>query len=69
MKTNEEIIEQALAMAARFYSIMGYQSKPGFKFYDSRHPTELMCWYMAVDAFNELAATDVNDALDEINDD
>ena len=69
MKTNEEIVNKALAMAARFYSIMGYQSKLGFKFYDSTHPTELKCWQMAVDAFDDLVSIDVNAALDDMNDD
>ena len=64
--SDEDVVESALKLARAFYILQGHEVMQGFKFYESQHPQELMCWEMSRVAFLELRKTDINDALDNI---
>ncbi len=66
--TDKEIVIAGLNLASRFYKSHGCEVPEGFKFYDSPHPMELGMWNLAVIAFEELAATDLNEALSNLDD-
>lgn len=61
--TDEQIVERGLELARAFYKAAGYTVARGFKFYESQHPQELHMWDLAVIAFEQLAQTDLWDAL------
>lgn len=60
---DEEIVEKGIELARRFYQSHGYEVGEGFKFFNSKHPTEIGMWNLAVIAFDELLKTDLEDAL------
>lgn len=64
--TDREIVDAALALANKFYSMLGYEIRDGFKFYESLHPQEIMVWGMACAAFNDIRGSDVANALEEL---
>lgn len=66
--TDKELIDQANALARRFYAAMGYIVKSGFQFYNVAHPQERLCWELARIAFEELRDTDIEDALNNLED-
>ena len=66
MKTDQEIINEALDLAREFYRLMGYVQADGYKFYEATHPQEIMCWNMAIVAFDIIGATDLLDVLDSV---
>lgn len=35
--TNRELVDAAIELAGDFYSMMGYEHRPGFKYWESRH--------------------------------
>lgn len=65
-RTEREIVDQTNRLARDFYAMMGYEVGPDYRFYDSDHPQAEMCWEMAVKAQDELTATDVDNALIEL---
>ncbi len=38
--TNRELVDAAIELAGDFYSMMGYEHRPGFKYWESPHPQE-----------------------------
>lgn len=58
--TDEEIYKQTLQLADAFYQMMGYKSRPNFKYHDSNHPTERLVWEMACLAQELLAGNEVD---------
>lgn len=63
MKTDQQIVDGANALARRFYKMQGCEVPDGFKFYEAHHPAEVACWVMAVAAYDHIESTDVEDAL------
>lgn len=71
-RTDEQIVAEANELARTFYRCMGYVVPEGYRFDPidkHRHPMERTCWRMAVEAFELLQATDVEDALTNVNED
>lgn len=66
LKTEQQIIDECLELADAFYQMMGYISRPGFKYYESPHPQEQMVWAFAVYAYDHIEGTDVEGALDNM---
>ena len=65
--SNAEVVESANELARTFYRSMGYQVPKGYKFHEASHPQELGCWNLAVIAFEHVDGTDVQNALDELD--
>lgn len=68
-KTDQELVDEALELANKFYALQGYIARPGFKFYDSPHPAEQLMWRMACEAFEFIRGSDVIDALMNLEED
>lgn len=66
--TDAELVSSALALADKFYTMHGYISRPGYKYYNSSHPQERLMWDMACAAFDIIGSTDIENALAEIED-
>jgi hypothetical protein len=67
MRTAQQIVDQTIKLAAKFYSLRGYVSPPGFRFWESKHPHELEVWEAACEAQRMLTDTDPEDALVELD--
>ena len=63
--SDADLVKECNALAMRFYAEMGYRAKPNYKFHESTHPQELMCWRMAVVAYDHVNGTDIENALAE----
>ena len=63
------IVADANRMARIFYSLLGYQVEDGYRFDRATHPQETAMWAMAVIAYENIEGTDVEDALNQIEDD
>lgn len=50
---DERVRDRLNRLAREFYVCMGYVASKGFRFDQSQHPTELMCYRMAEIAFEE----------------
>lgn len=66
--TDTELVSAALVLADKFYTMHGYISRPGYKYYNSSHPQERLMWDMACAAFDLISGTDIENALAEIED-
>ena len=66
--SNRELVDAAIELAGKFYCMMGYSHRPGFKYYESPHPQEQLVWRMACEAFADLRGSDVEDALCDTED-
>lgn len=64
----KQIIENANALARRFYGRMGYVVPKGYRFDRATHPQERMCWHMVCDAAEEYFDTDLEEVLSEFED-
>jgi hypothetical protein len=64
--TDEQIVAAGLELAREFYKSHGNEVPEGFKFYESRHPMEQGMWNLACIAFELLTATDLQSALDNV---
>ena len=65
-RTDKEIIEQTNNLAKDFYKVMGYNGIEGFRFYESSHPQERLCWILACKAQEKLTNTEIEDILDNL---
>jgi hypothetical protein len=65
----EEIIREANELARSFYALHGCVVPDGYRFDKAHHPHELMMWQLAVEAYDRLRATSLDDVLTEIEDD
>lgn len=68
-KTAKEIVDEANALARKFYEMSGCEVPDDFKFYRAHHPAEVGCWNEAVVAFEVIAGTDVEDCLMQVEED
>lgn len=67
-RTEKDIVADANALARVFYGILGYQVQPGYRFDEATHPQEQAMWKMAVIAYENIEGTDVEDALNQLED-
>lgn len=65
-KDDTQIAKEGLALARLFYSGMGYQVKEGYRFDLATHPQEARCWNMACVAYDHIAGTDLQSAVDAL---
>lgn len=65
-KTLEEIVNDCNELSRLFYKAMGYVVKKGYRFDRATHPQERAVWDQAVVAFEFIEGTDVESALDEL---
>ena len=63
MKTSVEIVADCNALARRFYSMHGYQVPDDYRFDKAHHPQERLMWTMAVEAYEHIEGTPVEDCL------
>ena len=68
MITAEEIVAGCNELAREFYKMRGYEVQKNYKFYEAHHPEEIGCWAMAVVAYDRIQGTDVESALDDMQD-
>lgn len=68
-RTEEQIVADANSLARIFYSMLGHQVEVGYRFDRATHPQEAAMWAMAVVAYENIGGTDVEDALNQIEDD
>lgn len=68
MKTAQQIVDDCNALARTFYRMHGYQVPEGYRFDKAHHPQERTMWAMAVEAYEHIEETPVEDCLDEIDD-
>lgn len=68
MKTNQQIVNDCLALAQRFYSMHGYQVPDGYRFDLASHPQERLMWVMAVEAYEHIEGTPVEDCMEDLDD-
>lgn len=66
--TAKEIVANCNALARQFYLMHGHQVPEGYRFDQAHHPQERAMWAMAVLAYDEIEGTDVESALDELED-
>ena len=62
--------EKINEIARLLYARMGYKQKKGFKFEESQHPQEMMCFDMACLAWEEITGDSPDldsDLLEEFN--
>ena len=64
----QQLVDECNELASKFYQMLGYVGRKGFRFDKSSHPMELRMWDMAVIAYEELTGTDMHDVLSELND-
>lgn len=65
MKTDREIVDSCNELARELLRLLGFCSPDGVKIYESRNPRCQLAWRMAVEAFDHIEGTDVDDALIE----
>ena len=66
--TNSELVDAAIELAGDFYSMMGYEHRPGFKYWESPHPQEQQVFEMACRAFEFIRGSDVMEAVADLED-
>lgn len=68
-RTDAEIVAGANELARKIYAGMGYRARKGYRFDRAAHPQELGCWNAAVMAYEHVDGTDVENALDNLDED
>lgn len=71
MRTAQQIVDQTNEIARIIYASMGYTVPQGTEFQTetiNRHPHEENCWRAACEIQLLMTHTDVQDALDELED-
>lgn len=66
MKTEREIVDGCNRLAQKFYRLLGYVVPDDCKMYEATHPHEMSMWQMAVEAYEHIEDTDVENALSNI---
>lgn len=66
-RSNQQIIDDTNALAAKFYACWGYVVKEGFPFNLSIHGHEQIAWKQACIAQEELTGTDIEDVLTDMD--
>lgn len=67
--TSEEIVQLANVLARELYAIRGYVVPEGYRFDRATHPHEVDAWRGARAAFELLRETDLDVALDDLEED
>jgi hypothetical protein len=67
MRTAQEIINQTNELARELYRLRGYVRPRGYRFDKATHPHEVQAWQGACEAQRLLTLTDVDDALQELD--
>ena len=70
-RTAQEIVDQTNEIARIIYKGMGYTSPEGFEFHTetiNRHPHEENCWASACEIQELMTGTEVDDAIEELED-
>lgn len=62
--TDRELVDKCNSLAIHFYRMAGYVVEPTYKMYEASHPQERGFWNMAVEAFEFVNGSDVENALD-----
>ena len=68
-RSNDDIVQQTIALAGQFYEAQGYRHREGFRYWESPHPQEQLMWRLACLAQIELTNTDPEEALQELEED
>ncbi len=68
-KTNRQLVEEGNALSRKVYQSMGYQVPEGYRFDEANHPQERGMWNIAVIAYDHIEGTDLENALDCIDED
>lgn len=66
MKSDAEIVKECNELAKRFYSMHGYKVPDGYRFDQAHHPQEKLMWVMAVEAYEHIEGTPVEDCLSDM---
>lgn len=66
MKSDKQIVDDCNCLAGRFYSMHGYCVPDGYRFDKAHHPQEKLMWDMAVEAYEHIEGTPVEDCLSNI---
>lgn len=66
--TDKELVDVAIILAGKFYSMMGYSHREGFKYWESPHPQERLVFDMACEALEIIRGSNVMDAIDNMDD-
>ncbi|PHM72248.1 hypothetical protein Xekj_00526 [Xenorhabdus sp. KJ12.1] len=66
--TDRELLDAAIELAGKFYQMMGYQHRKGFKYWESYNPQEQLVFEMAIQAFHDLRGIDIHNAIDNLED-
>lgn len=65
-KTDTQLVADANDLARMIYSLQGYQVPTGYRFDQATHPQEVVCWHMAIVAYEHINGTDIENALSSI---
>lgn len=68
-KTDAEIVAACNELARLFYKANGYDVPEGYRFDEAHHPQELGMWNLAVMAYDHIEGTDVECAIDNLDQD
>ena len=66
-RTEQEIVNQTNELARELYRLRGYVRPRGYRFDKATHPQEVEAWNGACEAQLLLTQTDVDDALQELD--
>lgn len=69
VKTDREVVDRANELARVFYKAHGYQVEEGYRFDQAFHPQERGMFNLAAIAFDFIEGTDVEAALEQLDDD
>lgn len=65
-KTDKQVVTDCNELARKFYLMLGCQVEEATQFQSAIHPTEQLMWRMAVMAYEFIEGTDVESALDSL---
>lgn len=66
MKTDQQVIDDCNELASKFCDVFGYEVDGEHEFHLSPNPQMAMMWDLAVTAYEFIEGTDVENALDEL---
>lgn len=64
----EQTVVACNRLADRFATMHGHISRPEYEYFRATHPQEALFWSLAVEAFEFLKGTPVEDILAELDD-
>ena len=69
LRTAQQIVDDANALAREMYRLRGYVVADGYRFDQATHPHEVTAWLQACFAYDFIQGTEVGEALFEIEED